>query len=625
MSAGAFGFGSTRRRLAAFVLAVLAAVSAPAQDERPRIVLAPIDASEVGTPTALALAGTIEQTLRLTLLLSDAGDIESVRFLLPHVSLRRTSLYFEREEISRAVYGSFSTDDAGALVVEVSVWRDDRPDEPDRFRRVIENAFAVFGLADELALEIGSSIVGRQLAFGEIVVEGVGSLDEFAVYADGQLLGRNATRFTLVAGERSVVVAVPGPLGDEPLESFAVTVPDGGVATVAIEPPEADDPADDTAAEGGAESAAQQASESSPVERVERGNLRVESNPAGAAVTLDDREIGETPLDLVGVPAGTYELRFAADYFRSETVVADVPPNRTAGVEVTLDVDRGSPEVARYLRPAPRATLVAAGGAVAKAALVFVPWVLGYEAILYDNNWLLPLAWGAIGGTIQLGHLYAGDDRSTLVLSGIATGVGALAVAGGAVAEYSNRTGAGWFPRGGGALGLVPLAVATIGGAVYDMVAAPAAAARANDAVVASIARSGELPDEPSPRARLFVEAGGGSLVSGGYSIPLVAEKIFLRPSAGASLASVSPFRVGALARAQLDYVPLGAQSRWLRPYMGPAVQVDYAAGQLGVSAGVDWGAAFVLDRLELTLASRTAYGIRSGSFVMTPVVGVRL
>lgn len=609
---------SVRRLFAAVVLAALAVGAAPAQDERPRILLAPIDASDVATPTAEALAGTIEQTLRLTLLLSNAGDIESVRFLLPHVSLRRTVPYFEREQISRAVYGSFSTDDSGRLVVEIAVWRDDRPDEPDRFRRVIENAFAVFGLADELALEIGSSIVGRRLAFGEIVVEGADALDEFAVYADGQLLGRNATRFTLVAGERTVVVAVPGPLGDEPLQTFDVTIPETGAATVSVEPPEED-------ASVAEEDSAPRPAEQGTGVRVERGNLRVESSPTGATVTLDERDIGETPLDLVGVPAGTYEFGFARDYFRSATVVADVPPNRTARVEATLGVDRDSPVVAGYLRSGSRATLVAAGGAVAKAALVFVPWVLGYEALLYDRSWPLPLAWGVVGGTIQLGHLYAGDDRSTLLLTGIATGVGALALVGDAVADYSQRTGAGWFPRGGDALVFVPLAIGAIGGAVYDMVAAPAAAARANDAVVASIEATGKLPEYESPRHRWLVESGGGSLLAGGYRTALAGESLFLRPSLGVSLVSASPVRAGGLVRAQLDYVPLGARSRWLRPYLGPAVQVDYAAGQIGVSVGFDWGAALVLDRFAVSIASRTAYGIRSGSFAMTPVLGVRL
>ncbi len=342
-------------------------------------------------------------------------------------------------------------------------------------------------------------------------------------------------------------------------------------------------------------------------------------------MTLDDREIGETPLDLVGVPTGTYELRFARDYFRQKTVVADVPANRTARVEATLEVDRDSPLVAPHLRRAGPASLIAAGGAVAKAALVFVPWVLGYEALLHDRSWPLPLAWGVIGGTIQLGHLYAGDERSTLLLTGIATGLGGLALVGNAVAGYSERTGAGWFPRGGDALVLVPLVVGAVGGAVYDMVAAPAAAARANDAVVASVEETGELPDQPTPRHRWLVESGGGSLVAGGYSLPLAGETLFLRPSVGVSLASASPIRVGALARAQMDYVPLGARNRWLRPYLGPAVQVDYAAGQVGVSVGVDWGAALVLDRLAFTLAARTTYGIRSESLQLTPVLGVRL
>ena len=94
----------------------------------------------------------------------------------------------------------------------------------------------------------------------------------------------------------------------------------------------------DLAAPPAAAPAAGGAAAGSPAaERVEIGSIRAETRPPGAAVWLDQRLVGETPVSISDVPAGARRIEFRLDGYRTWTTTVEVAPATQARVAASLD------------------------------------------------------------------------------------------------------------------------------------------------------------------------------------------------------------------------------------------------------------------------------------------------
>ena len=67
------------------------------------------------------------------------------------------------------------------------------------------------------------------------------------------------------------------------------------------------------------------------------GSIFAESRPSGAAVWLDQRQVGETPALVWNVPAGAHQIEFRLDGYRTWTTTVEVAPATQARVAASLD------------------------------------------------------------------------------------------------------------------------------------------------------------------------------------------------------------------------------------------------------------------------------------------------
>ena len=67
------------------------------------------------------------------------------------------------------------------------------------------------------------------------------------------------------------------------------------------------------------------------------GGLLVDSRPAGAAVFIDGRPAGVTPLALAGIVPGTYSVRIERAGYRAVTTRVDVKAGERARVAARLE------------------------------------------------------------------------------------------------------------------------------------------------------------------------------------------------------------------------------------------------------------------------------------------------
>ncbi len=73
-----------------------------------------------------------------------------------------------------------------------------------------------------------------------------------------------------------------------------------------------------------------------PAEQVGIGSILAETRPPGAAVWLDQRLVGETPVSIPGVPAGAHRIEFRLDGYRTWTTTVEVAPATQARVAASL-------------------------------------------------------------------------------------------------------------------------------------------------------------------------------------------------------------------------------------------------------------------------------------------------
>ncbi len=76
---------------------------------------------------------------------------------------------------------------------------------------------------------------------------------------------------------------------------------------------------------------------SPPAEQVGIGSILAETRPPGAAVWLDQRLVGETPVSIPDVPAGAHRIEFRLDGYRTWTTTVEVATATQARVAASLD------------------------------------------------------------------------------------------------------------------------------------------------------------------------------------------------------------------------------------------------------------------------------------------------
>ena len=74
-----------------------------------------------------------------------------------------------------------------------------------------------------------------------------------------------------------------------------------------------------------------------PAAEVGIGSILAETRPPGAAVWLDQRLVGETPVSIPDVPAGAHRIEFRLDGYRIWTTTVEVAPATQARVAASLD------------------------------------------------------------------------------------------------------------------------------------------------------------------------------------------------------------------------------------------------------------------------------------------------
>jgi hypothetical protein len=118
----------------------------------------------------------------------------------------------------------------------------------------------------------------------------------------------------------------------------------------------------DGAANGSGDDVATDAAASGSGDGGDTCEVSLASNPEGAAVFLDDRELGETPLD-TAVPCGTATFTFRHPRYRRETQRAEL----VAGTKPEVSVQLRRPEFSiKVVSSPPRATVLVDGKEVGK-------------------------------------------------------------------------------------------------------------------------------------------------------------------------------------------------------------------------------------------------------------------
>lgn len=483
----------------------------PAQVTPPTIVTR--FAAEGGSAEQLSLI--IADSLELTLRLAGVSRVQRADFLTPLHSLPATTRYYGRENADTAVYGAIRSRPAGGFIVDAYVWRGEQ-DAVDELSQEIESVFGVFDLADELALQIAAEVTGEALAFGTVEIENADVLDSYAVYVDDQLIARNEARLQVLAGERRVTVARPGPLGDQPVRQFQVSVPANETVSLELSPADvgpAGAPDGDGAA--GSREDPDPAAPAGPT-----GTLAVRSLPSGAAVILDGEEIGTTPLEAFGVPAGRYELRISHPLFRVDTRAVEVSPNQRSAVDVELEVNQEHPEVSRALVSPATAGIASASSVAMKAGyLAFAgtgPREERYFDSILDGDRLLPILDMTAIGAIQGGSLVAHESRGQFWTS--AAGALSFALPGmtsivARLAEPPEDTAV--LVNNITITALLALNTATT---IYDAAFTPAVAQGRNDALLATVRETGAVPPvRTAEQRRVLLEIGAGSAIRAAY------------------------------------------------------------------------------------------------------------
>ncbi len=596
------------------VLIIAAAVSLPvgAQDTAGTTVVTRFSAEGA---TAEQLALIVADSLELTLRLAGVSEVKRADYLMPEESLSATAGFYERTNARRAVFGAIQAREAGGYLVTARVWSSETSDI-SKVTTEIDSVFGIFDLADDLALDIAAEVVGRDLAFATVEIENTDHLDSLAVYVDGQLIARNETEIQVLAGARTVTIARPGPLGDQPVEAFELTLQADQTARIALQPPAETSEEVDRAEEEPAPGApGVSLSQQDRRAAVETGSLLVETTPSGVTVLLDGERIGTTPLEAFGVETGRYELALERPLFRPTVAAVDVIPDATSTLAQPLEVNIDHPDVAGRLM-APAAPSIASLTTTALKA-AYITWIFTsghswrWTSVFSAEPPLAAIDLAAVG-MLHAGSLLAHDPETAILLSA----ANAVLLAGPSVVATltSEITGIDITQNNiyTGVAGVAAY-VGSAAFALYDLAFTPAAAQRRNDRFVQEIQETGEVPAASSAsRRRLVLSAGNGAVARVGYVQEILRPYGRIEVGAGTGLSGSDPVTATPLATLRLAARPLAHHAPGVHPELSGLVQAETDLEDYGISAGFAVGSVLSFQRFEIFWRSNYLYGLRT-------------
>ena len=266
-------------------------------------------------------------------------------FINPTYSLDTAEIYYSEVQADRAIYGVLHRGEDANYEFVVSIWEKNAP-EPNTITRSLDNIFASFDLADEVALDVASTILAPRIDVGTVRIVGADSRDGYTVYVDGNPVGREIDEFAVPVGDHEVIVAEPGPLGDQPVEIFEVRVRTGRIEELVLEIADEESGGEPTGATDAVDTVSSALQSAGPIKT---GILEVRTVPEGAGVFLDEESLGKAPLSLYGVPVGRYELSVSRPLFTELVRVVDVTDGRVASADLDLNLDLESPDIQNRL------------------------------------------------------------------------------------------------------------------------------------------------------------------------------------------------------------------------------------------------------------------------------------
>ncbi len=596
------------------VLGISAAAASPSlAQETPGSTLVTRFAADGATAEQLALSVT--NSLELTLRLAGVPNVERADYLMPEVSLSATTGFYARAEARRAVFGAIQPRQAGGYVIQAGVWSAET-DEVSELTAEIDSVFGIFDLADDLALDIAAEVVGRDLAFATIEIENTEHLGAIAVYVDGQLVARDETEIQILAGSRTVTVARPGPLGDQPFEEFNLALEAGQTHRIALEPPP------ETVAEAGAEDEAAEPKSSgagllrqSATEETETGSLLVETSPPGATVLLDGERIGTTPLEAFGVETGRYELALERPMFRPTIAAVDVLAGQPATLSQPLELDLEHPEVAvRLITPAAPSIASLTTTAMKAAYITWIftsghPW--RWTSVFTGDPPFAAMDLAAVG-MLHAGSLLAHDPTVGILLSlGNAVLLAGPPVVATLTSEITGRD----ITQNSLYTGVAGTAayLGSAAFALYDLAFTPAAAQRRNERLTGRIQETGEIPEATSaPRRRLMIGAGNGAVGRVGYVQEIFRPFGRIEAAVGTGLGGSDPVVATPVASVRLAARPFAHHTPGVHPELSGLIQAETDLQDYGMSAGFAFGSVLSFRRFELFWRSNYLYGLRT-------------
>lgn len=588
---------------------------------------------------AAELAGAVTEILELNLRLAAAQRVERADFIFPHRFPDRATGYYREVGADGAVYGQVELAAGGDLLVRRFLWRPageaaagpgdadpgrgetgDRARTESREYRIPAEAVAdegsLMASAEEIALEAISRLLNTPVQLASLEITNAETLGDFGVYLDGTLLGRNRSRFRVAAGRREMILTRPGTLGETPVERREILLEAGGTTRISLATESAPE-APETGGSGENPQESGPTSDGPDAAAVARtGRLRVTTSPAGAEIFLNDRPVGTTPLERVGVPTGRYEIEVRRPWFRTVSRVLDVEEDAEAVIDIDLEVDQAHPEVAELLVDPVAASLWGSGmTALQLGAVLGSPDLRNFSLSGYRGlDWLLKAA------LIRPAHWIAATPQEKLIVSGASVGLALLGAAGEAIIR--NRSNDPFASSEFQVAAILSMPAA----AIYDLGFAPSAGRRRNARTLRRIEETGTLPsrDYRSPQG-WSVELGGAGIVRGGYTLEVLDPYIFAGGLIGVALSDLDPAGVAMSALLRLDAYPLGSLTGAVRPVVAPVFTLETDFRGWGVSAGYDFGVTWLLERADLSVGSRALWGIRSGNRGISYYLGLRI
>jgi hypothetical protein len=621
----------SRRMLCMGMLFLLFLPHVFAQTQNKTVVITVLRA-EPGQTAQVAFGRAISDTVELILRLSGGFTVTRADFLLPEVSLSDSRLYYGQVKAEKAVYGTVRRSGDTGSEIDVSIWSASEPTSSRQVTRTIRTALEVFDVADDLAVQVASAVAGRDLALGTIELRNTDALDQFSVYVDKLLVGKNVTRFRVPAGPHQLIVAKAGLLGDQAVQAFDATVHADETLELSLEikKEQAEKPAQPAAQPAQAEASQQGL-------LVQTGTLKVSTEPSGARVLLDRKLLGVTPLELFGVPVGRYELRLERELFRGITQLADIRANEATETAQTLEVDQAYPKVKAALITPWVSSMISAGTLLLQSG--YIGGVAAVDTSYFNGafNAVVPALDIGISESMRgFGHFSTGDYNTGLILTLVTAGTWVASL--GLNYWYNALNQQALAAQSTGSYQPTPL-ISFLSGAyiglpiasmslavLYDIAFVPLSATRMNEKILETIRRTGSLPVPPTYLERRWeIEAGAGAMARVGYRLPLIKDWLYAEALGAVSLTSLYPMEIGPALTARLSGYPFGSMTGAVRPFITLGLTADTDFSSFGLAIDAALGYDLRLPWLDMYSLSQLTWGLIAGTRSVLFGIGVRL